>query len=156
MPREVQTLLQDPNLPLLNRAVQAYTPGSVFKLASSYALLEEGYVGPTTTFRCPAALVYGGQTRRNWARWDMGPMRVQEAIAWSCNTWYYQAVAQDPLGVVDRLAQRARLLGLGEPTGLEIAERTGLIPTRAWKRQVLGEPWYPGKPSPWPSAKARC
>lgn len=125
--------------------MQPYTPGSTFKLATSYTLLEEGYVSPSTTFRCSPYIVFGGQVRRNWATRDMGPMTVKEAIAWSCNTWYYQAVAQDPLGVVDRLAARARLLGLGEATGLEIAERTGLIPTRAWKREALKEPWYPGE-----------
>ena len=145
VPQEVQALLKDKDLPLLNRAVQPYTPGSTFKLATSYTLLEEGYVSPSTTFRCSPYIVFGGQVRRNWATRDMGPMTVKEAIAWSCNTWYYQAVAQDPLGVVDRLAARARLLGLGEATGLEIAERTGLIPTRAWKREALKEPWYPGE-----------
>ncbi len=145
VPKEAGALLQDPDLPLLNRAVQPYTPGSTFKLATSYALLEEGYVTPTTTFRCTPYIVFGGQVRRNWAGRDMGPMTVKEAIAWSCNTWYYQAVAQDPLGLVDRLAQRARLLGLGEATGLEVAEKTGLLPTRAWKREAYGEPWYPGE-----------
>ena len=145
VPKEVQALLKDPDLPLLNRAVQPYTPGSTFKLATSYALLEEGYVGPTTSYRCSPYIVYGGQVRRNWAGRDMGPMTVKEAIAWSCNTWYYQGVAQDPLGVVDRLAARARLLGLGEATGLEVAERTGLLPTRSWKREAFKEPWYPGE-----------
>ena len=145
VPREVQNLLRDKDLPLLNRALQPYTPGSTFKLATGYALLEEGYVNPATTYRCSPYIVYGGQVRRNWATRDMGPMTVKEAIAWSCNTWYYQAVAQDPLGFVDRLAQRARLLGLGEATGLEVAEKTGLLPTRAWKREALGEPWYPGE-----------
>ncbi|GGM91406.1 penicillin-binding protein 2 [Thermus composti] len=145
VPKEVQTLLQDKDLPLLNRALQPYTPGSTFKLATSYALLEEGYVTPATTYRCSPYIVFGGQVRRNWASRDMGPMTVREAIAWSCNTWYYQAVAQDPLGVVDRLARRAKLLGLGEPTGLEVAEKTGLLPTREWKRKALDEPWYPGE-----------
>lgn len=145
VPQEVQTLLKDKDLPLLNRAVQPYTPGSTFKLATSYTLLEEGYVSPSTAFRCSPYIVFGGQVRRNWATRDMGPMTVKEAIAWSCNTWYYQAVAQDPLGVVDRLAARARLLGLGEATGLEIAERTGLLPTRVWKREAFKEPWYPGE-----------
>jgi penicillin-binding protein 2 len=145
VPREVQNLLRDKDLPLLNRALQPYTPGSTFKLATSYALLEEGYVNPATTYRCSPYIVYGGQVRRNWATRDMGPMTVKEAIAWSCNTWYYQAVAQDPLGFVDRLAQRARLLGLGEATGLEVAEKTGLLPTRGWKREALKEPWYPGE-----------
>ena len=145
VPKEAAALLQDPDLPLLNRAVQPYTPGSTFKLATSYALLEEGYVSPSTTFRCSPYIVFGGQVRRNWAARDMGPMTVKEAIAWSCNTWYYQAVAQDPLGLVDRLARRARLLGLGEATGLEVAERTGLLPTRAWKEETFKEPWYPGE-----------
>jgi penicillin-binding protein 2 len=145
VPKEARALLEDRDLPLLNRAVQPYTPGSTFKLATSYALLEEGYVNPETTYRCSPYIVYGGQVRRNWATRDMGPMTVKEAIAWSCNTWYYQAVAQDPLGFVDRLAQRARLLGLGEATGLEVAEKEGLLPTRAWKREALGEPWYPGE-----------
>lgn len=145
VPKEVQALLEDKDLPLLNRAVQPYTPGSTFKLATSYTLLEEGYVTPSTAYRCSPYIVYGGQVRRNWAGRDMGPMTVREAIAWSCNTWYYQAVAQDPLGVVDRLAWRAGLLGLGEATGLEIAERRGLLPTRAWKEEALGEPWYPGE-----------
>jgi penicillin-binding protein 2 len=145
VPKEARALLENRDLPLLNRAVQPYTPGSTFKLATGYALLEEGYVNPATTYRCSPYIVYGGQVRRNWATRDMGPMTVKEAIAWSCNTWYYQAVAQDPLGFVDRLAQRARLLGLGEATGLEVAEKTGLLPTRAWKREALGEPWYPGE-----------
>jgi len=145
VPREVQNLLRDKDLPLLNRALQPYTPGSTFKLATGYALLEEGYVNPATTYRCSPYIVYGGQVRRNWATRDMGPMTVKEAIAWSCNTWYYQAVAQDPLGFPDRLADRARLLGLGEATGLEVAEKTGLLPTRGWKREALKEPWYPGE-----------
>lgn len=145
VPKAVQALLMDKDLPLLNRAVQPYTPGSTFKLATSYALLEEGYVGPNTSYRCSPYLVYGGQVRRNWAGRDLGPMTVREAIAWSCNTWYYQAVAQDPVGMVDRLARRAALLGLGEATGLEIAEKTGLLPTHAWKEEALGEPWYPGE-----------
>ncbi len=145
IPKEVQALLTDPDQPFLNRALQAYTPGSTFKLASSYALLEGGYVGPSTRFRCTPSAVYGGQVRRNWAAWDMGPMDVRQAIAWSCNTWYYQAAALDPLGLVDRLAQRAEALGLGRATGVELPERVGLLPTRAWKRQVLEEPWYPGE-----------
>jgi penicillin-binding protein 2 len=145
VPKEARALLEDRDLPLLNRAVQPYTPGSTFKPATGYALLEEGYVNPATTYRCSPYIVHGGQVRRNWATRDMGPMTVKEAIAWSCNTWYYQAVAQDPLGFVDRLAQRARLLGLGEATGLEVAEKEGLLPTRAWKREALGEPWYPGE-----------
>ncbi|MGQ9692960.1 MAG: penicillin-binding transpeptidase domain-containing protein [Thermaceae bacterium] len=145
IPKEARALFSDPDLPLFNRATQAYTPGSTFKLATSYALLEDGYATSTSTYRCTPYLLHGGLVRRNWAARDMGPMTVKEAIAWSCNTWYYQAVLKDPLGFVDRLAQKARLLGLGEATGIETPEKTGLLPTRAWKKEALGEPWYPGE-----------
>lgn len=145
VPKEAQALFTDPDLPLLNRATQAYTPGSTFKLATSYALLEEGDASSATTYRCSPFIVHGGLVRRNWTTRDLGPMTVREAIAWSCNTWYYQAVLKDPLGFVDQLAQRARFLGLGEETGLEVPEKTGLLPTRAWKKKALKEPWYPGE-----------
>jgi len=76
----------------------------------------------------------------------MGPMKVADALAYSCNTWFYQAVIEaDPVKTVDVIAERARTLGLGAPTGLEIAEKRGLVPDEAWKRERLGEPWYPGE-----------
>ncbi|AEB11216.1 penicillin-binding transpeptidase domain-containing protein [Marinithermus hydrothermalis] len=145
-PRAIAALQNDPHLPLLNRAVQRYTPGSTFKLVTSSALLEHGYVRPDTVYRCTPYIVYGGQVRRNWAPRDMGDMTVREAIANSCNTWYYQAaIDAGPRDLVDVIAKRGLELGLGRPTGLEIAESQGLLPTRAWKREAYGEPWYPGE-----------
>lgn len=143
---EIRALQNDPALPLLNRAVQAYTPGSTFKAVTASALLESGQVTPNTTYRCLPAIRFGGQTRRNWSSRDMGPMKVTDALAYSCNTWFYQAVIDaGPTKTVDVIAQRARALGLGEKTGLEIAERRGLVPDRAWKKERFGEPWYPGE-----------
>lgn len=145
-PKLTQPILLDPSNPMLNRAVQAYAPGSTFKLSTSSMLLEEKLASASTTFTCSALIVYGGFPRRNWARYNMGPMDARDAIAQSCNTWYYQAViAAGPLEVVDRLARRSQELGLGRHTGLEILERTGFLPTRDWKRQTQDEPWYPGE-----------
>lgn len=136
----------DPNNPMLNRAVQTYAPGSTFKLATSSMLLERNLVSNQTVYSCRAAITHGGVLRRNWARRDMGPMTNQDAIAQSCNTWYYQAVINaGALEVVDVLAKRSNELGVGRPTGLEVAERIGVVPTRAYKREVIGEPWFPGE-----------
>ncbi|WP_457631378.1 penicillin-binding protein 2 [Oceanithermus sp.] len=143
---EIRALQNDPAHPLLNRAVQAYTPGSTFKPVTASALLEKRLVTPRTTYRCLPAITFGGQVRRNWSPRDMGPMTVEEALAYSCNTWFYQAVIEaGPESVIETIAARARELGLGRRTGLELAEKTGLVPDRAWKKERYGEPWYPGE-----------
>ncbi|MCS7195249.1 MAG: penicillin-binding transpeptidase domain-containing protein [Meiothermus sp.] len=143
---KIRALFSDPDRPTLNRAVNAYPPGSTYKLVSSSLALESGYVTPSTTFRCSPYIVYGG-IRRNWARYDMGMMTVKEAIAQSCNTWYYQMALLDPIGMVDRLHKRALELGLGRPTGLEIGEQTGVVPSLQWKRQNIPKDprWWPGE-----------
>jgi len=144
--KEIRALQTDPALPLLNRAVQAYTPGSTFKAVTASALLEKRLVAPSTTYRCLPAITFGGQVRRNWSARDMGPMTVEEALAYSCNTWFYQAVIEaGPTSVIDVIADRARELGMGKKTGLELAEKRGLVPDKAWKKERYGKPWYPGE-----------
>ncbi|KIQ54941.1 penicillin-binding transpeptidase domain-containing protein [Meiothermus taiwanensis] len=143
---KIRELFSDKDRPTLNRAVNAYPPGSTYKLVSSSMALESGYVTASTTFRCSPYIVYGG-IRRNWARFDMGMMTVQEAIAQSCNTWYYQVAMLDPIGMVDKLHKRALELGVGRPTGLEIGEQNGIVPSIAWKKQNLPKDprWWPGE-----------
>ncbi|GEM85461.1 penicillin-binding transpeptidase domain-containing protein [Meiothermus granaticius] len=143
---QIKALFTDKYQPTLNRAVLPYAPGSTYKLVTSSMLLEDGYVTANTTFNCTPYIVFGG-IRRNWSPRNWGPFTVKEAIAQSCNTWYYQAALLDPIGMVDKLAKRANELGVGRPTGLEIAEGTGLIPTLEWKRRTnKAEPtWYPGE-----------
>ncbi len=143
---KIRELFADKDRPTLNRAVNAYPPGSTYKLATSSMALETGYVSASTAYRCSPYIVFGG-IRRNWARVDMGMMTVKEAIAQSCNTWYYQVAMQDPIGMVDKLHKRAVELGVGRPTGLEIGEQSGIVPTLQWKRQNLPRDprWWPGE-----------
>ncbi len=143
---KIRELFTDKDRPTLNRAVNAYPPGSTYKLVTSSLALEAGYVTTQTAYRCSPFIVFGG-IRRNWARYDMGMMTVEEAIAQSCNTWYYQVAMQDPIGMVDKLHKRALELGVGRPTGLEIGEQNGIVPTLQWKRQnIPRDPrWWPGE-----------
>ena len=144
--REVTGLMSDPALPLLNRAVEPFTPGSTYKLLTSSALLESGTVEPTTTYPCPTGIGYGGRWWRNWATRHYGTIDVRGAIALSCNTWYYQAVINaDTRAMVDVIHDRAIQLGFTQPTGLEIEEKTGLLPSQKWKQETFNEPWYPGE-----------
>ncbi|GIW27489.1 MAG: penicillin-binding protein 2 [Meiothermus sp.] len=143
---KIRELFSDKDRPTLNRAVNAYPPGSTYKLVSSSMALESGYVTPNTTFRCSPYIVFGG-IRRNWARVDMGMMTVKEAIAQSCNTWYYQVAMLDPIGMVNKLHKRALELGVGRPTGLEIGEQSGIVPSLQWKKTNLPHDprWWPGE-----------
>lgn len=143
---KIRELFSDKDRPTLNRAVNAYPPGSTYKLVSSSMALESGYVTPNTAFRCSPYIVFGG-IRRNWARVDMGMMTVKEAIAQSCNTWYYQVAMLDPIGMVNKLYKRALELGVGRPTGLEIGEQSGIVPSLQWKKTNLPHDprWWPGE-----------
>ena len=134
-------MLADPATPLLNRAVQGrYPPGSSFKLVTAAAGLAEGVVGPETRYRCNGSARVAGRTFRCHRAQGHGALTLREAIAKSCNVFFYRlSEALD----VDVIASYARAFGLGSPTGVDLRnEAGGLIPTRDWKRRVYGERWY--------------
>lgn len=131
-------LVRDPRHPFLNRALQAYAPGSVFKLVVAAAALQEGLIKPSDTLPCPARMQIGNRTLRNWKREDEGPIDLERAIATSCNTFFAH------LGLtagIDRIGRYARAFGFGQPTGVILGdEKAGLVPTR----ESLARTWWPG------------
>lgn len=136
-------LMNDPTHPLQNRPVQAqYPPGSVFKLVVMAAALETGAVTPDTVFYCPGQFRLGRTTFDDWKEGGHGAQDLMQAIANSCNVYFYQTALKTG---IDAIARVAREFGLGEKTGIRLGDEAGgLIPTPAWKQEVLGEPWYPG------------
>jgi penicillin-binding protein 2 len=136
-------LVQDPTRPLLNRAVQGlYPPGSLFKVVVATAALQGQVITPFDRLACPREWVFSGRPYHNWEDRDRGALTLQEALQFSCNTFFYQ------LGLKvgpERIAQMAQAFGLGRVTdsGL-IGERPGLVPSPAWKREALRDKWYPG------------
>ncbi len=138
------TLTNDSRHPLHNRTIQGqYPPGSVFKILTALAALEEGVVTPHTTVCCPGYYVYGRRTYRDWKPSGHGCVNLYQALAQSCDIYFYQ-VGQE-LGV-DRIARYARAFGLGQATGFAPqTEKRGLIPSTQWKRQARGQPWYGGE-----------
>ena len=150
-PGEISALLNHPDFPLYNRAVSAFPPASTFKLVSSSALLEGGFITPETRYECSGAFYYGGRPWRNWTEIHRGSYTVSEAIADSCNTFYWRATAATPnigQGWADfakSLSERALELGYGAPMGMGLnEEEAGRVPTDAWVREAFGHPWYPG------------
>ena len=133
-------LVRDPQHPFLNRGLQAYAPGSVFKLVVAAAALQEGLITPSDKLPCPASMQIGNRTLRNWKREDQGPIDLERAIATSCNTFFAH------LGLrvgIDRIARYARAFGFGQPTGIILGdERAGLVPTPT--RGSVTRTWSPG------------
>ncbi len=151
-PEAVAAVLNDQDgKPLQNRVVEAYPPASTFKLVSSYTLLEEGYVTPRERFECTSSMTYGGITWRNWAESYRGNYDVQDAIADSCNTYYWAAALRTPdfssgwAPFVQALTRDARLFGYGEPVGVPLPdEKIGRVPDQAWTEAFRGTIWFPG------------
>lgn len=139
-----QALANNVHRPMENKAIQAeYPPASTFKIITAIAGLEEGIIDPSTAFFCPGYLKYGDRVFRCWKKHGHGQMQVVDAIAQSCDVFFYQ-VGQK-LGI-DRLAWYASACGLGAPLGVELDnESAGLVPSTVWKRRQLGKPWHSGE-----------
>lgn len=130
--------------PLTNRAIQGqYPPGSVYKIVIALAALEEGVITPDTTFFCPGYFIFGRRSYACWKKSGHGSVNLHSALVNSCDVFFYNVGVK--LGV-DTIAKYARGLGLGRPTGVGLTgEKGGLVPSSAWKKEVKGEPWYPGE-----------
>ena len=137
-------LLKDPRKPLQNRAIQAqYPPGSTYKIIMAIAGLEEGLINANTSVHCNGLFPFGNRVFKDWKKGGHGPVNVHSALVQSCDVFFYTLGHR--LGI-DTIARYAKGFGLGMPTGYDPAhEKPGLVPSTAWKRQVRGEPWYPGE-----------
>jgi penicillin-binding protein 2 len=137
-------LTADNYKPLQNRAIQGqYPPGSVFKIITATAGLEEGVITPATIINCPGFFKLGKKTYRCWKKSGHGKMDLQNALIQSCDVFFYTVGFR--LGV-DRLSQYAYSSGLGNSTDIDLeGEKTGLIPTSDWKEKAKGEPWIAGE-----------
>lgn len=137
-------LIKDPRKPLQNRALQAqYPPGSTYKIIMAIAGLEEGVITPKTTVNCGGLFPFGNRVFKDWKKGGHGPVNVHSALVQSCDVFFYTLGHR--LGI-DTIARYAKGFGLGMPSGYDpVHEKPGLVPSTAWKRQVRGEPWYPGE-----------
>jgi penicillin-binding protein 2 len=148
----IQDLLNDDiGMPLMNRAVSEYPPASTFKLVSSIALLEGNFIQPETRYACSGSYSFLGVTMRNWAGYYRGTYTSAEALADSCNTFYFQAAANAPEAntgwspFAQFLTDKARELGYDAPVGIGLEEeKAGRIPDNDYSREIRGYAWRPG------------
>ena len=142
--RDLAQLISDPSAPLYNRALQGtYAPGSTFKVVTATAGLSEGVITPETTIYDRGIIdEYEGYTYTCWTYpGSHGTINVREALQVSCNYFFY--VVGRSLGI-DTLDRYAAEYGLGQPTGIELYESTGILASREYKESRIGENWYVG------------
>ncbi|HEU4413125.1 MAG TPA: penicillin-binding protein 2 [Polyangiaceae bacterium] len=122
-------LYADPLKPTLDKTVSgSYPPGSTYKPFSALAALEEKLLDPRAEVDCRGFIVYGKRVFR--CTHVHGRVNMREAIARSCNIYFYQL--GDAIGL-DRLARMGIEYGFGQKTGLGVnPEAPGRIPTRSW------------------------
>ncbi|MEO0085868.1 MAG: penicillin-binding protein 2 [candidate division WOR-3 bacterium] len=123
-------IVSNPSKPFYNRAVtSAYPPGSTIKPLVALAALRQKLVTPRTTLEpCVGKLRYGNRDFKCWS--VHGRLNLLEAIAQSCNVYFYQLGLR--LGL-DSLTAFCRRVGLGSRTGIDLpAEGEGNIPDRQW------------------------
>jgi len=142
-PSRTRELFTDQGLPMFNRAIQSqYAPGSLFKIVTAIAALEEKVIAADDTMGCRGSLRIGNREFKCWKEGGHGRMNIVQAIAQSCDIFFYQ------LGLKvggDKIAQYARLLGLGKDPGISLPSPAwGLVPDSTWKKINFGEGWYPG------------
>jgi penicillin-binding protein 2 len=137
-------LLNNSKHPLINKSIQAaYPPGSTYKIVTALAGLSEGVIDENTILYCPGHYYFGKRVYRCWKHSGHGEVDLRKAITQSCDVYFYQVGER---AGVDNLAKYARKLGLGQKTGVEMEhEKSGLIPTKEWKRKRYKEKWHPGE-----------
>ena len=143
-------LNRNPALPMFNRAVRGlYPPGSTIKPMLALVALTEGYRDRGQTINCWGSYRLSANSRlfRDWKREGHGPLTIHDAIAESCDVYFYQlARDMDIEGIHEGLVR----FGFGASSGIDIAgERAGIVPSRAWKRAAFSDPaqqsWFPGE-----------
>ena len=142
-PNEWRTLIENPLRPLTNRALRGqYPPGSTFKPFVALAALEEGIITSETRYHCGGGIPFGGRTFHCWKRPGHGWVDLQQALAQSCDVYFYKIGQR--LGI-QKIAPAARRFGLGQALSLPLAASPGIIPDIAWKRRRFDAPWYEGE-----------
>lgn len=144
---ELQEKADDPLKPFLNRALTGlYPPGSTFKMITAVAGLEEGIITPKTKIRDEGRYTYWTNVNppQCWIyrqyRGTHGLIDVSRAIEVSCNYFMFEVGRQ--LGI-EKLDEYAARFGLGEKSGIELGEKTGVVAGPEYT-ESQGGTWYEG------------
>ena len=148
--REYNELATSIDRPLFNRALRgAYPPGSTIKPLVAIAGLETPGFDPEERRFCKGFFTLPGSSHRyrDWKKEGHGSVDMHEAIAQSCDVYFYNVA--NTVGI-ERLSELFTRFGLGQLTGIDVGgEKPGLVPSPEWKRRTFpkgeGQTWFPGE-----------
>jgi penicillin-binding protein 2 len=147
-PTKLAALYSDTSNPLFNRATAGlYPPGSTWKPVTALAGMQEHVFSAYDSIQCTGSAKYGldQQVFRNWNPYVNRPMTLPEALAESCDTYFYEIGNRFYEGGSEsrvRMQQWARRFGFGATSGLDIGgEADGLVPTPEWRKKTFQSDW---------------
>ena len=147
-PQKLSALYTDTSNPLFNRATAGlYPPGSTWKPVTALAGMQEHVFSAYESIQCTPTAYYGLDKQKfvNWNPFVNRPMTLPEALAESCDTYFYDIGNRFYEGGSDsrvRMQQWARKFGFGAATGLDIGgEADGLVPTPEWRKKTFETDW---------------
>jgi penicillin-binding protein 2 len=152
-PKKLAPLLEEEsarraNYPGLNRALAGlYPPGSTWKPVTALAGMQEHVFSPYDSIQCTPVAYYGLDRQKfvNWNPFVNRPMTLPEALAESCDTYFYEIGNRfyERGGEARvRMQQWAKAFGFGSATGLDIGgEAEGLVPTPDWRWKTFESDW---------------
>jgi penicillin-binding protein 2 len=122
--------------PLTDRAVNgAYPTGSTFKPITAMAALEGGVITPGEGLGAGTCLHVGGQEFCNAGHADFGAVGLVEALKVSSDTYFFE-VGQRANAAGNVIQRKARELGIGAPTGIDLpSEFSGVVPDKRWRER---------------------
>ena len=125
----------------LNRAILGYVPGSIWKPITLITALDAMAVKPNEKFHVGEAIYLGNTRFGDWTSKE-GVFSLEECLAWSRDTAFYQIGKRL---TPEQIKNWGVKLGAGRTTGIELlGEEKGIVPDQKWKKEKLHEPWYPG------------
>jgi penicillin-binding protein 2 len=147
---QYRELSENPDRPLFNRAVRGtYPPGSTIKPMLALAALETGATNLTRKSLCHGYFQLPGDDHRyrDWKPEGHGAVDLHDAIAQSCDVYFYEISRE--LGI-DNMHDYLDRFGLGTRTGVDVGgESAGLVPSREWKKNNFtdrdNQRWYHGE-----------
>jgi penicillin-binding protein 2 len=137
-------LINDPENPLLNRAIQAQlAPGSTYKPFVALAGLETGAIDENFAVRCGGGAAFYGRYFRCHVKEGHGGVALHRGIAQSCDVYFYNVGNRTG---IDAIAEYAEAAGFGRKTGIDLPhEAEGVAPSSKWKLRHLRQKWYAGE-----------
>jgi penicillin-binding protein 2 len=143
---EWNKLVEDPDKPLLNKAIQAQlAPGSTFKIIMATAGLQEG-IAQDMHVICNGGAEFYGRYFKCWVVAEHrvhGDVDISKAIYQSCDVFFYTLA--EKLGI-ERIAKYATMLGLGQKTGIDLPQEvSGVMPSEEWKIRNFKQKWFAGE-----------